>query len=349
MKTDIIWLDYTRFMGIFLVIFAHSLQRIPNWDESSCVKGLWDYIYLFHMPLFFIISGFLYKKGEGDCKNKGIQILHKLIVPYVLYQLIYLPICLIHYRENLLNGELWRKLLMGLAAGDGYNTFQSVVICLPCWFIMCIIQLRILFLFVHINKTTSVFFPLLSIIILVSLNHYDFDMYFCIDSTIMAIPYFILGNFIAKTKVLERVCKKQTQISLLAIFGLAVFILMKMNGPAQMNGPSYGNNIFLNYLAGIMGSMMVVMASMFISSYLQDNGVVKKLSRNTLFLIFSHWLLLYPGYFIMKKIFETKETTNPIVIIIIAMLVTIVILWVSKKMIEYGVGKIPYLFGKYQI
>ena len=65
MRKDIVWLDYARYLGIFLVIFAHSLQRIPGWDESGEVKSLWDYIYLFHMPLFFVISGFLYKQERG--------------------------------------------------------------------------------------------------------------------------------------------------------------------------------------------------------------------------------------------------------------------------------------------
>ena len=55
-KKDIVWLDYARFLGIFLVIFGHALQRIPDWQSVALFKGTYDYIYLFHMPVFFVIS-----------------------------------------------------------------------------------------------------------------------------------------------------------------------------------------------------------------------------------------------------------------------------------------------------
>ena len=68
MKKDIVWLDYARTLGIFLVIFGHCLQTFPEWKINGILRGLWDYIYLFHMPLFFIISGFLFK---GYAINKA--------------------------------------------------------------------------------------------------------------------------------------------------------------------------------------------------------------------------------------------------------------------------------------
>ena len=41
MKKDIVWLDYARFIGIYLVIFGHLLQR---WPGFSCgiIKSIWD-------------------------------------------------------------------------------------------------------------------------------------------------------------------------------------------------------------------------------------------------------------------------------------------------------------------
>ena len=71
MKKEIVWLDYARLIGILLVVFGHGLQSIPEWNESVIIKGLWDYIYLFHMPVFFIISGFLYKQNRGEGLRAG--------------------------------------------------------------------------------------------------------------------------------------------------------------------------------------------------------------------------------------------------------------------------------------
>lgn len=68
MRKDIVWLDYARTIGIFLVVFGHCLQTFPEWKTNGILHGTWDYIYLFHMPLFFIISGFLF---TGKPVNKA--------------------------------------------------------------------------------------------------------------------------------------------------------------------------------------------------------------------------------------------------------------------------------------
>lgn len=69
MRKDIVWLDYARVIGISLVIFGHALQSFPAFEGSFWLKWLWDYIYLFHMPLFFIISGFLFRATPITIEN----------------------------------------------------------------------------------------------------------------------------------------------------------------------------------------------------------------------------------------------------------------------------------------
>ena len=39
-------------------------------------------------------------------------------------------------------------MLMGILMGDGYDTPYSTSVCLPCWFLVSIIQLRLLFMFI---------------------------------------------------------------------------------------------------------------------------------------------------------------------------------------------------------
>lgn len=70
-RKDIVWLDYARFIGIFLVILGHSLQRIPDWNSIGMIKRSYDYIYLFHMPLFFVISGYLFRSREAQKVHRG--------------------------------------------------------------------------------------------------------------------------------------------------------------------------------------------------------------------------------------------------------------------------------------
>lgn len=57
-KTRIAWIDIVRGIGIFLVIMGHTYRsnQVLNWIVS------------FHMPLFFILSGWL-----RDCNRKAFE------------------------------------------------------------------------------------------------------------------------------------------------------------------------------------------------------------------------------------------------------------------------------------
>ena len=71
------WADFAKGIGIILVRFGH--QKIFG-------KKLIYLIYAFHMPLFFMISGYFYKNDKGAIK----QIKHKaysILMPYFSYEM----------------------------------------------------------------------------------------------------------------------------------------------------------------------------------------------------------------------------------------------------------------------
>ena len=51
----ILYLDYARTIALFLVVFAHL------YSVDSSVKL---YVYAFHMPFFFIVSGMLHRDSD---------------------------------------------------------------------------------------------------------------------------------------------------------------------------------------------------------------------------------------------------------------------------------------------
>ena len=58
-------------MTIILVLLGHSPVIFPiNLQEIYWCKLLVDIIYSFHMPCFFLISGFLFYNSEKKWKNK---------------------------------------------------------------------------------------------------------------------------------------------------------------------------------------------------------------------------------------------------------------------------------------
>ena len=114
---NIVWIDIAKFIGIFLVVFGHVMQTF-NLGTISFFKHLWQFIYLFHMPLFFIITGYLYKsKSKSDNYKK---ILWGLLIPYLIYQFVYLPFrignLILFYHIDIL--QVLLKCMFGIICGD---------------------------------------------------------------------------------------------------------------------------------------------------------------------------------------------------------------------------------------
>lgn len=101
------WIDIARGIGIILVVFGHT------WRENLPK----DWLYSFHMPLFFFISGWLVnikKTNLINWKNFLIKKFLSLIVPYVLFILLtylYWSVIESHFRE-FDEGPLWFLLVL---------------------------------------------------------------------------------------------------------------------------------------------------------------------------------------------------------------------------------------------
>ena len=79
-------IDYVRYIGIFLVILGHM-----HYTESNVF--IKNFIYFFHMPLFFLISGMLIQrkaaeKGTENWKKLSNSVIG-LVIIYILYNLPY--------------------------------------------------------------------------------------------------------------------------------------------------------------------------------------------------------------------------------------------------------------------
>lgn len=72
------WLDWAKVFGIALVILGYFT---PDYKETYSSQLL----YSFHMPLFFIISGFLCKYSQNiDFCSYVNKINKRLLIPYFL-------------------------------------------------------------------------------------------------------------------------------------------------------------------------------------------------------------------------------------------------------------------------
>ncbi|MCH5210662.1 MAG: acyltransferase family protein [Oscillospiraceae bacterium] len=107
------YIDIAKGIGIILVVFAHTL--VPQIRENSSFAGfLWIFIYNFHMPLFFFLSGWLFEKGLERYNNKVKFILGKLeylMLPYLTFSV---------FAYVFINSALKINILASVLKGGGY-------------------------------------------------------------------------------------------------------------------------------------------------------------------------------------------------------------------------------------
>jgi fucose 4-O-acetylase-like acetyltransferase len=78
-------LDNTKFLLIVLVFVGHAIR--PG-EKTGLGQTLYYWIYLFHMPAFVLISGYLSKSYDGSARRVD-KLVTSLAVPYLIFWGIY--------------------------------------------------------------------------------------------------------------------------------------------------------------------------------------------------------------------------------------------------------------------
>lgn len=95
-----LWVDYAKTFACILVVLGHLLQGLNKanieWN-NILYKYIDNFIYIFHMPLFMCLSGYLYKKYTIiNSKKEYIQFVKKKLInlgiPYIVFYLVYVLI-----------------------------------------------------------------------------------------------------------------------------------------------------------------------------------------------------------------------------------------------------------------
>lgn len=85
MKQRDYYFDNAKFILIFFVVFGHLLRSFI--EDNEMIYNIYKVIYTFHMPAFILVSGF-FARGFNK-KGYVWKIARKLILPYIIFQLIY--------------------------------------------------------------------------------------------------------------------------------------------------------------------------------------------------------------------------------------------------------------------
>ena len=83
MKQRIAWIDNLKAFLILLVVLGHCIQDSGLGDDSL----LYRFIYSFHMPLFFAVSGYVSQRDFTPWSAVGRRAV-QLLVPYAAWAVV---------------------------------------------------------------------------------------------------------------------------------------------------------------------------------------------------------------------------------------------------------------------
>lgn len=221
------WIDLTKGIAIFLMVCGHTSIPLPisNW------------IWSFHMPLFFIISGILFNATKYPNFNLFIKKRGEtLIIPYIIFSLI----TLLTIRDQTLQEWLYKGWINGCAL----------------WFIPVLFFAEIFSYFI-IRYIKSNCLILLTAITIGTIGYglYFFNIHFPynIDVSFYASFFYLIG-YISKNKIIHYPPKHTLAICLL-IVNIILSQILPRTDMAWNNCGWYG----LNAINAIGGTFAIIL------------------------------------------------------------------------------------------
>lgn len=298
-------LDQAKGVAIFLVIYTHCIQYICRGDGFNNI--IYQGVYTFHMPLFMIISGYLFhSKMNVSIKGVIISQFKHLILPAVF-----------------LGG------IVTLLCGGNINIVTLARMPLICWFLGNLFATSIIYLIGNrLIKDIRITTVLLSISILFIPESYGcyFLKFF--------IPFFGLGLCLKKHGLLEIKIKRKVFL-VLALTSLLICALVWDKSYYVYITPPLANiyNIkvhVIRFLIGSLLSILIIIGFKQMTLPERINKLLSNLSYNSMALYVCHYIFLtnITKYYYLQGY---KEYENDIISFVSAILITCLLIYLINK------------------
>ncbi len=259
-------IDIFKAIGIILVIIGHIYINKP----------IYYWLVSFHMPMFFFISGYLFKNyGFKDLIKRKFK---SLIIPYIIWGFINAIACAFMLDNFSINHYLEKFF--------GFNNEPSIPITGAIWFLTCLFFVNIIFYILnkyckkYVLEFIIIFLVLLEFIIKIRLP-------WSLDSAIFMLPIFFAGN---KFRQKEFHFNPQIEILLSLIILTITFFTIQVNSFVNVRMNEY-SNLFLFYGNALLTSL----AFFYISKNLAKIKLVnfiKEIGKQSLDYMCSHQIFL---------------------------------------------------------
>ena len=321
-KSRELWIDVCKSVLIYFMVLGHcGFIEYNKW------------FYAFHMPCFFMISGYLYKSHSPRV------IIKRLFIPVLCFSVI--NVCwkiLIGYISNDL--DVYMLLRKGLTtyfmSGSGVSFFPGVWFICVLFFCRCMMGDLILFRKINGGGRYDLYIAIICIVITVLLpkisSVYDKAQNIYIIKTISCLPFMLIG------RALHRYGNEILSLKVPAIISCVVLwlLLTNFNGDVDINSSEYGKSTTIMYINALIASIALWNICRKIS---WCKFFFETLSKGTLLILGLHIIILSILKMILGKIGLEYIYAWGLIFAFFVLLICIPFIRFSDKKCKWVIGK----------
>lgn len=277
------WIDIAKGIAVLLMVFGHSNDGLSNVTQVNA------FVYSFHMPLFFIVSGYLFKPSKDFVKKKSKSIL----LPYFfLYLLTVLCSGIIDNFSKGVKIENIISITKSFLYGCGLDVLNGRVKNVgPLWFLPCFFVSSLIFYFFFViskkigKKNDTVMLGILctacaSFGILIS----DVIMPWSIDIAFVCQVFMFAGYVLKNCNFFDN----EKSVILTFLVSASFWIISTLNyNNISLNDRHYGNS-FLTIITAICGTFVVLFISKLIDRLVVIPSVLSFFGKISLIVLSFH-------------------------------------------------------------
>ena len=257
-----LWLDIAKFFGIALVVLNHMEIEIPL---VTFFGGM------FYMPLFFVASGYTYRRKEESFGKFAFGKAKRLLLPYFACNVALVALF------TVLNGGFSKASLLGIfysrsmlmAADSSWNMALMPNLNAPTWFLTCLFVCLCLYRaidvkFLDVKKRRIVVAAAVLLGVLIRTVS-PVLMPWSMENALYFLGMIELGRFL-KEGGLDWL-RKHEWIYANFLIGFVTFAYL--NGSVNVSISQYGHSMILYFFVGAVGSLLCMKVAELTEKYVK--------------------------------------------------------------------------------
>lgn len=321
-----LWIDYTKMFACILVVIGHLLQGLDKaniqWNENL-YSYIDTFLYIFHMPLFMCLSGYLYKKYTkiNSWKEYFSFLKKKLInlgIPYLVFYLVYVFINMI-FASNVNSQK---------GIEDILNILTNPMP--PFWFLYALFFIFLVTpLLEKVSKNNKKIVFVIAIFLHI-INIYLKTEIYAIDIVAEYLVYFYLGA------ILVNRLKERSKTKNVIIYTIT-FILLALLYCFMIKEQIIDNRILqiLKILLAILGTLVSIQIFKNLTDVIAKQKILNEISKNTFAIYLMHTIFSAGIRIVLLKLEITNFYLHFVLGLLIGILGPIVVAKILEK-IKYG-------------